>query len=104
MQVSQIPHSHNKAYSELLQLVLLLCLPLAPCVRLQELHESSFSSFTIKVYYIIGSSLDQLNSGESLNFNFLQFIGGAVRLGDDNTGVVLVFLAQFVPDWDQLPM
>merc|ERR1719186_340500 len=65
---------------------------------LQELDESFHSSLSVEIHNFIGFLLEELNGRKSLNVNVHQFIGGGVDLGDNDALVLLILLAEFIPD------
>ena len=64
----------------------------------QKFGESLLCSVPIIVNNFIGSLLEELDSGESLDLDLLKLVGSAVHLGNDYGLVVLVFLSKFIPD------
>merc|ERR1719186_650438 len=65
---------------------------------LQELDESFHSSLSVEIHNFIGFLLEELNGRKSLNVNVHQFIGCGVDLGDNDALVLLILLAEFIPD------
>merc|ERR1719186_1574061 len=65
---------------------------------LQELDESFHGSLPIEIHNFVSFLLEEFNGRKSLYFNVHQFIGCGVDLGDDYTLVLLVLLAEFLPD------
>merc|ERR1719186_1471636 len=65
---------------------------------LQELDESFHSSLSVEIHNFIGFLLEELNGRKSLNVNVHQFIGGGIDLGDNDALVLLILLAEFIPD------
>ena len=68
----------------------------------QKFGESFFCTISVIVNNFIGSLLEQFDGRESLDLDLFQLVGSAVHLGDDDGGVVLVCLSQFVPDGGEL--
>ncbi len=57
---------------------------------------------TEKINYLVVSLGEQLDGGEALDLYVLEFVGSRVHLGDDNVLGVLEFLAQLIPDRNEL--
>merc|ERR1719186_2194843 len=65
---------------------------------LQELDESFHGSLPFEIHNFVSFLLEEFNGRKALNFHVHQFIGGGVDLGDDDALVVLILLAEFLPD------
>merc|ERR1719466_702696 len=71
-------------------------------VRFDEfLHGFDFAVSAV-IHYLVTSRWEKFQSGEALNFEFRNFVGGGIHLGNDDGIVILECLSEFLPFWCQL--